>query len=142
MTRPSSQTSSRTADDARAINASLQRSQTLLKHELERVSHVSQAIQHDGQLLGATKDTHAELSDLSKSANRALRELKLQQQKERLVFMSAVVFYILVVLYVLWTRIPLFGVDYILGLVWRGGRMAISRITILKDYASDRMDEL
>lgn len=141
MTRPRpSAVSSRTADDARSITASLQRSQALLQHELERVSHVSQAIQEDGKLLGATKSHHTELSDLSKTANKALYQLKLQQQKEQLIFMGAVVFYVLVVLYVLWTRIPLFGVDYIFALLWRGLRIAVSKVTLLKEHAMERME--
>jgi hypothetical protein len=131
---------SRTADDARSITQSLQRSQKLLEHELERVSHVSQAIQEDGKLLGATKSHHVELSDQVKGANKALLQLKLQQQKERLIFLAAVIFYIIVVLYVLWTRIPLFGLDYLIALFWRGARMAISKLPLIREHASGRFE--
>jgi len=131
---------SRTAEDARSITQSLQRSQKLLQHELERVSHVSQAIQEDGKLLGATKTHHVELSDVTKSANKALMQLKLQQQKERLILLSAVAFYIVVVLYVLWTRIPLFGVDYLMALLWRGVKVCLSKLILLKEYAIELLD--
>jgi hypothetical protein len=131
---------SRTADDARSITQSLQRSQKLLQHELERVSHVSQAIQDDGVLLGATRSHHVELSDEVKKSNKALMQLKLQQQKERLVFMSAVAFYVLVVLYVLWTRIPLFGVDYLISFLWRGIRVGMSRLYDLQEYATEFLE--
>jgi hypothetical protein len=134
MTRPSSKrSSSRTADDARSITTSLQRSQKLLQHELERVSHVTEAIQEDGKLLGATTSHHHELANVAGSANKALRQLELEKQKERLVFLAAVFFYVLVVVYVLWTRIPLFGVDYILGFMWNGVGMLVTKVMALKD---------
>lgn len=119
-------TATTTADDARSITKSLRRSQKLLQHELERVSHVSQAIQDDGRVLGATKAHHLEMVDSVKDARGALRGLQLQQQKERLILLLAVAFYALAVVYVLWTRIPLFGIDYLVGKAWKGVRMGVT----------------
>ena len=132
---PTAKSSSRTADDARAIEKSLRRSQKLLQHELERVSHVSQAIEEDGRVLGATKAHHLEMKDSVKDAKGALRGLQLQQQKERLILLSAVAFYAVVVMYVLWTRIPLFGIDYLIAKVLKGARLGVTLLLEMKELA-------
>ena len=96
---------SSTADEARSITKSLRRTQALLSQELERVSHVSEAIDEDGMLLQKTKTHQHVMKDTTKGANSALRNLQLQQRKENLVLMTAVFFFYAVALYVLWTRI-------------------------------------
>ena len=94
-----------TADEARSITKSLRRTQALLAQELERVSHVSEAIDEDGKLLQKTKTHQHIMNDTAKDANAALRNLELQQRKETLVLMTAVFFFYAVAFYVLWTRI-------------------------------------
>ena len=96
-----------TADEARSIQNSLQRTQTLLQQELERVSHVSEAIDEDGKLLNQTQTHQLTMNDTVKGANAALRNLQLQKRKEFLVLSAAVLFFYTTVGYVLWTRIPL-----------------------------------
>eukprot|EP00548_Thalassiothrix_antarctica_P002138 CAMPEP_0194132556 /NCGR_PEP_ID=MMETSP0152-20130528/2997_1 /TAXON_ID=1049557 /ORGANISM="Thalassiothrix antarctica, Strain L6-D1" /LENGTH=106 /DNA_ID=CAMNT_0038827649 /DNA_START=10 /DNA_END=327 /DNA_ORIENTATION=+ len=90
------------ADDARSITKSLVRTQVLLQQELERVSNVSEAIKEDGKLLEKTKTHQHSMNDTVKNANSALRNLKLQQQKENLVLMASVFFFYSVASYVLW----------------------------------------
>ncbi|KAI2502965.1 hypothetical protein MHU86_11470 [Fragilaria crotonensis] len=82
-----------TADEARSITKSLRRTQALLSQELERVSHVSEAIDEDGKLLQKTKTQQHIMNDTAKDANAALRNLQLQQRKETLVLMTAVFFF-------------------------------------------------
>jgi hypothetical protein len=94
-----------TADEARSINKSLLRTQALLQQELERVSHVSEAIDHDGQVLEKTKTHQYTMNDAVKGANAALRNLQLQQRKENLILMTSVFIFYAVAIYVLWTRI-------------------------------------
>ena len=96
-----------TADEARSINKSLQRTQALLQQELERVSHVSEAIDADGRLLSQTQSHQQNMNDTVKGANAALRILQLQQRKESLVLSASVVFFYTTVAYVVWTRFPL-----------------------------------
>mmetsp|Transcript_5216 Transcript_5216/g.9019 ORF Transcript_5216/g.9019 Transcript_5216/m.9019 type:complete len:140 (-) Transcript_5216:703-1122(-) len=109
MTKPRTHNkkSGSTADEARSINKSLRRTQALLQQELERVSHVSEAIDSDGKLLNQTKDHQRDMNETVKGANAALRNLQLQQKKEFLILMASVVFFYLVAGYALWTRIPL-----------------------------------
>jgi uncharacterized protein YaaR (DUF327 family) len=94
-----------TADEARSITTSLRRTQALLQHELERVSHVTDAIDQDGQVLSQTKSHQRAMKDTVKGAKAALRNLQLQQRKEMLVLTASVAFFYAVVLYVVWTRI-------------------------------------
>jgi hypothetical protein len=94
-----------TADQARSLQDSLQRTQTLLQQELERVSHISHSVDQDGKYLQQTKTHHLEIHDQSYQAQRALRALQRQQQQERRILYLAVTFFYLVVAYVVWTRL-------------------------------------
>jgi hypothetical protein len=96
---------SSTADEARSITKSLRRTQALLSQELNRISHVSEAIEGDGKLLEKTKTHQHTMNDTVKGANAALSNLQLQQRKEKLVLMGATFFFYAIALYVLWTRI-------------------------------------
>lgn len=110
---PSSQKKKKsTADEARSITTSLRRTQTLLQQELERVSHVANALDADGQLLSQTHGHQHVMNDTVKGANAALRNLQLQQRKEFIVLMAAVAFFYAVAAYVLWTRIPMPFIPY------------------------------
>mmetsp|Transcript_22616 Transcript_22616/g.37408 ORF Transcript_22616/g.37408 Transcript_22616/m.37408 type:complete len:118 (+) Transcript_22616:93-446(+) len=94
-----------TVDDARSIAKSLLRTRALISQELERTSHVSEAIEADGKLLDKTKIHQHTMNDTVKDANAALSNLQLQQRKERYVFIGSVSLFFAVALYVLWTRI-------------------------------------
>mmetsp|Transcript_33425 Transcript_33425/g.50419 ORF Transcript_33425/g.50419 Transcript_33425/m.50419 type:complete len:117 (+) Transcript_33425:242-592(+) len=93
------------ADDARSVTKSLFRTQALLQQELERVSHVSNAINEDGNMLSKTKSHQHEMNDTTKGANTALRNLKIQQQKEKIVLILSFAFFFATALFVLWTRV-------------------------------------
>ena len=77
----------------------------MMKTELERVAHVSEAIDADGKTLQSTKDEHYGMKSTVKGAKGSLTMLQIQERKESIVFWSAVSFFYSVVLYVLWTRI-------------------------------------
>eukprot|EP00547_Thalassionema_nitzschioides_P001629 CAMPEP_0194211828 /NCGR_PEP_ID=MMETSP0156-20130528/11262_1 /TAXON_ID=33649 /ORGANISM="Thalassionema nitzschioides, Strain L26-B" /LENGTH=107 /DNA_ID=CAMNT_0038939507 /DNA_START=172 /DNA_END=492 /DNA_ORIENTATION=- len=90
------------ADDARSVTKALVRTQALLQQELERVSHVSNAINEDGNVLTKTKTHQETMNDTAKGANAALRNLKIQLQKEKLVLILSFTFFFAVAFYVLW----------------------------------------
>ena len=92
-----------TAHEARSIQQSLQRTQNLLKNELNRVSQVASAIDEDGRMLEDTKTTHQSLN--VKGAKQALTSLQRAQQQEQQVLMASVLFFLAVVFYIMWQRI-------------------------------------
>ncbi|CAB9510597.1 expressed unknown protein [Seminavis robusta] len=95
--------SSSTASEAQSIQQSLQRTQNLLKNELDRVSQVVDVIDQDGKLLEETKDEYQSM-DVSGAAN-ALNSLKQAQQQEQRVLMASVLFFFSVVFYIMWERV-------------------------------------
>jgi uncharacterized membrane protein YjjP (DUF1212 family) len=98
-----SKKSSSTASEAKSIQKSLLRTQSLLKNELQRVSHVHTAIEEDGQVLQETMDHHKSLN--TKNAQKALNALERAQQQEQRVLMASVVFFFCVAFNVLWSRV-------------------------------------
>ena len=108
---------SSTASEAQSIQQSLQRTQNLLKNELNRVSQVATAIDEDGKLLEDTKATHQSLN--VSGAKKALTSLQRAQQQEQRVLMASVLFFFSVVFYIMWCRIlvKLPFVERILNLV-------------------------
>ena len=97
--------SSSTASEAQAIQKSLMRTQMLLRNELQRVSHVQNAIDEDGNVLQHTMDQHKSLN--TKSAQKALTALQRAQQQEQRVLMASITFFFVVAFYILWSRILL-----------------------------------
>jgi hypothetical protein len=97
--------SSSTASEAQSIQKSLMRTQHLLKNELQRVSHVQTAIEEDGNVLHQTMDHHKSLN--TKNAQKALTSLQRARQSEQRILMASVVFFCVVALYVLWSRVLL-----------------------------------
>ena len=91
---------SSTASEAQSIAQSLQRTQNLLKNELNRVSQVATAIDEDGKLLQDTKNEFQSLN--VKGAKKALTSLQRAQQHEQRVLMSSVLFFFSVVAYIMW----------------------------------------
>ena len=92
-------------EEARSITQSLRRTQTLLAQELERVSHVTDVIDHDGQLLERTATHHHQLKHTVHDAGSALRMLKYQQRKAAIIWWTSIAVYSIVFLYVMWARI-------------------------------------
>ena len=101
--KKSSATSNNTASEAAAIQQSLGRTQALLRHELERVSHVASTIESDGKVLQETMQDHKTM-DVSK-AKKSLTALERAQQNERRVLMLSVGFFWVVLFYVMWCRV-------------------------------------
>ena len=89
----------------KSVKSSLERTKQMMKSELERVSHVTNVIDTDGQALNKTREEQQELGDAGKGAKGSLQRLKLEEQKENIIFWSSVVFFYLVVIYVVWSRI-------------------------------------
>ena len=108
--------SSSTASEAQFIQKSLMRTQTLLKNELQRVSHVAAAIDEDGKVLQATGDLHKSLN--TKNAQKALTSLERAQRQEQRVLMCSVAFFFFVSFYVMWSRV-LIKFDFI-SILWSG----------------------
>ena len=70
------------------------RTQDLLKNEMQRVSHLGNAIEADGNMLQQTMDQHKSLN--TKTAQKALTALECAQRQEQRVLMMSVCFFFLV----------------------------------------------
>jgi Sec20. len=93
------------AQEARDITASLRRTKAMMQQELHRVSHVSETISQDGIKLKMTEEEHLNMKGGIRGAKGSLSKLKLKEKEEAIIFWASVVFFYMVVLYVLWTRI-------------------------------------
>ena len=91
--------------EAKEITSSLRRTKAMMQQELSRMSNVSESIDHDGKMLKKTKDEHLGLKGGIQGAKGSFMRLKLKEKEDEIVFWASVVFFYLVVLYVLWTRI-------------------------------------
>lgn len=105
---------STTASEAQSIQKSLMRTQGLLKNELQRVSHLGNAIEEDGNVLQQTMDDHKSLN--TRTAQKALTALERAQRQEQRVLMLSVSFFFLVAFYVMWSRV-LIKFDFI-SVLW------------------------
>jgi hypothetical protein len=83
--------SNNTALEAAGIQQSLSRTQALLQNELERISHVASAIQHDDKLLKETTNLHKTMNITG--AKKALTALERAQQREQRILMLSVAFF-------------------------------------------------
>jgi Sec20 len=108
------QSNSSTASEAQAIQKSLIRTQNLLKMELQRVSHLGNAIEEDGKLLQNTMDDHKSLN--TRNAHKALSALERAQRQEQRVLMVSVSFFFLAAFYVMWSRV-LIKFDFV-SILW------------------------
>ena len=97
--------SSNAAQEARDITSSLRRTKTMMQQELDRMSNVTETIDRDGKTLQQTKDEHLDMKGGIKGAKGSFARLKLKDKEDDIIFWSSVVFFYMVVLYVLWTRI-------------------------------------
>ena len=94
-----------TASEAAAIQQSLNRTQALLKNELERVAHVASTIDDDGKHLQETMQSHQTMN--VSSAKKALTSLERAQQREQRILIASIVFFWLVVFYIFLWRVLL-----------------------------------
>ena len=92
-------------EEARGIADSLLRTKAIMKQELERVSHVTDAIGSDGAMLRGTRETHEGTGNTVGGAKRALRALKAQERRDTGLLWASVAFFYLAALYVFWTRV-------------------------------------
>jgi Sec20 len=95
--------SSSTASEAQSIQHSLQRTQNLLKNELDRVTQVATTIDEDGKLLEDTKNEFQSLN--VGAAKKALTSLQRAQQREQRVLTASILFFFSVVFYIMWQRV-------------------------------------
>jgi hypothetical protein len=93
------------AQDAKLITHSLQRTKQMMHQELNRLNAVAETIDKDGKILNQTKDEHLGMKGGIRGAKGSLGKLKLKEREDQIIFWSSVIFFYLVVLYVLWTRI-------------------------------------
>ena len=93
------------AQEASSIVESLLRTKSAMKQDLERLSHVTDAIDSDGAMLKDTQESQLGLGGLAKGARGALRYLQAQERRETVVLWAAVIFFYLSALYVFWTRV-------------------------------------
>jgi ribosomal protein L16 Arg81 hydroxylase len=96
---------STTVSEAAAIQQSLNRTQLLLKHELERVAHVASTIDDDGKHLQETMHSHQTMN--VSSAKKALTSLERAQQREQRILIASLVFFWSVVFYIFLWRVLL-----------------------------------
>jgi hypothetical protein len=69
------------------------------------VSHLSTTIDDDGALLSKSREEHVGMGGTMKGARGMLRKLGRQDVRDAFILRGAVVFYWVVVVYVLWSRI-------------------------------------
>jgi hypothetical protein len=79
------------------------RTQNLLKNELQRVSHLGNAIEEDGKVLQSTMDDHKSLN--TRNAQKALTALERAQREEQRMLMLSVSFFFVAAFYVMWSRV-------------------------------------
>jgi hypothetical protein len=77
----------------------------MMHQELNRLNAVAETIDKDGKILNQTQDEHLGMKGGIQGAKGSLGKLKLKEKEDQIIFWSSVIFFYLVVLYVLWTRI-------------------------------------
>ena len=104
---PATMKTTTAAKEAHSITASLLRTKNLLHQNLERTNEASHVLSYDGKALELAKNDQEKLGSAVKLAKNALHALQKQDNQEKVVLMCAISFYIIVTIYVLWTRIKL-----------------------------------
>ena len=92
---------------AQSITTSLLRTKNMMAQELNRVSTLNTTINDDGNLLNTAKDEHTNMGGTMKSTKGVMKRLGRQDVRDAIILRCAIVFYWLVVIYVLWTRIKI-----------------------------------
>mmetsp|Transcript_18849 Transcript_18849/g.28897 ORF Transcript_18849/g.28897 Transcript_18849/m.28897 type:complete len:152 (+) Transcript_18849:10-465(+) len=91
--------------------ASLLRAHALLSDQVSHANEIRTNIADDGKSLRKTKDDgFGTLGDAIGSAGSAFRRLRMQQEWDDVVLKCSLAFFMCCVIYVLWTRIPIFMV--------------------------------
>jgi len=92
---------------AQSITTSLLRTKNMMAQELNRVSTLNTTINDDGTLLNTAKDEHTNMGGTMKSTKGVMKRLGRQDVRDAIILRCAIIFYWLVVIYVLWTRIKI-----------------------------------
>ena len=92
---------------AQTITTSLLRTKNMMAQELNRVSTLNTTVNDDGTLLNTAKDEHTNMGGTMKSTKGVMKRLERQDVRDAIILRCAIVFYWLVVIYVLWTRIKI-----------------------------------
>jgi len=100
---------STTANESSYVNDSLQRTKQMMRAEIERMSHVTNTIDIDGETINNTKDQHVRMEDLVKNSKTTLSKIKKQDKEDFFVFIASVVFFVCVVIHVCLTRLAIFS---------------------------------
>jgi hypothetical protein len=99
--------SSSATHQAQSVTKTLLRTKDMMQQELERVSTLNTTINDDGALLHDAKEEHVGMGGTMKGAKGALGKLGRQDVRDAIVLRCALVFYWIVVVYVLWSRIKI-----------------------------------
>ncbi len=99
--------SSSATHQAQSVTSTLLRTKEMMQQELERASTLNTTINDDGALLHGAKEEHVDMGGTMKGAQGAMRTLGRQDIRDAIILRCALVFYWIVVVYVLWTRIKI-----------------------------------
>ncbi|KAL7446650.1 hypothetical protein ACHAXM_011303 [Skeletonema potamos] len=99
--------SSSATHQAKSVTTTLLRTKEMMQQELERVSTLNTTINDDGALLNDAKEEHIGMGGTMKGAKGALSKLGRQDVRDAIILRCALVFYWMVVVYVLWSRIKI-----------------------------------
>ena len=94
-------------EDARAAAASLRRTRDLLERGLDQVAAAAEAIDEDSSLFSGVLGKHSKIGGAVKRAGRAIRSIKTQEDRDLASMVASFLIFYLVVLYVIWRRLPL-----------------------------------
>ena len=92
---------------AQSITTSLLRTKNMMEQELNRVSTLNNTITDDGALLQTARDEHTDMGGTMKGARGVMKRLGRQDVRDAIILRCSIIFYWLVVMYVLWSRIKI-----------------------------------
>ncbi|KAJ1463578.1 hypothetical protein M885DRAFT_609841 [Pelagophyceae sp. CCMP2097] len=93
-------------DRQRETAASLTRTRDMLSLGLEQMAHASDALDGDSDALRGVSAHHARISSTMRAAKRLVRAIQQRENREALSMAGAVAFFGLVVLYIIYKRLP------------------------------------
>ncbi|CAM9468893.1 unnamed protein product [Phaeothamnion confervicola] len=96
-------------EQTRAMAESLQRTRRMMAEQLERVAHVSSVVAEQGGLLSSTYDEHRGIGGTIRRAGASLTRLRAKDAVDAVLMGASTAFFFLTVLYVVWVRLPIFG---------------------------------
>ena len=92
---------------AQSITTSLLRTKNMMEQELNRVSTLNNTITDDGAMLQTARDEHTDMGGTMKGARGLMKRLGRQDVRDAIILRCSIIFYWLVVMYVLWSRIKI-----------------------------------